>query len=60
MAIVKLTHVKKTYPLGKTELHALKGVSLELEAGDFVSIAGPSGSGKSTLLHLIGCIDTAT
>ena len=60
MTIVKLTHVKKTYPLGKTEVHALKGVSLELDKGDFVSIAGPSGSGKSTLLNLIGCIDTAT
>ena len=60
MSIIKLTDVTKIYPLGKTEVHALKGVSLEIEAGDFASIAGPSGSGKSTILNLIGCIDTAT
>ena len=60
MSIIKLTDVTKTYPLGKTEVHALKGVSLEIEEGDFASIAGPSGSGKSTILNLIGCIDTAT
>ena len=60
MAIVELNDVKKIYPLGKTEVHALKGVSFEIEKGDFVSIAGPSGSGKSTILNLIGCIDTAS
>ena len=60
MAIVELNHVKKVYPLGKTEVHALSGVSLSVEKGDFVSIAGPSGSGKSTMLNLIGCVDTAS
>ena len=60
MAIVKLENVEKVYPLGKTEVRALKGVSFEIEKGDFVSIAGPSGSGKSTILNLIGCIDTAS
>lgn len=60
MAIVELRDVKKTYPLGKTEVHAVKGVSFEIERGDFVSIAGPSGSGKSTILNMIGCIDTPT
>ncbi len=60
MAIVELRDVKKVYPLGKTAVHAVKGVSFEIERGDFVSIAGPSGSGKSTILNMIGCIDTPT
>jgi len=60
MSIVLLDNVHKTYPLGKTEVHAVKGVSFEIEEGDFISIAGPSGSGKSTILNLIGCIDTPT
>ena len=60
MAIAELKDVKKIYPLGKTEVQALKGVSFEIEKGDFVSIAGPSGSGKSTILNLLGCIDTAS
>ena len=60
VAAVTLTEVRKDYPLGKTLVHAVKGVSLALEEGGFVSIAGPSGSGKSTILNLIGCIDTPT
>lgn len=60
MAIVELKDVYKTYPLGKTEVHAVRGISFEITKGDFVSIAGPSGSGKSTTLNMIGCIDTAT
>ena len=60
MAIVKLKDVKKVYPLGKTEVSAVKGVSFDIEKGDFISIAGPSGSGKTTILNLIGCIDTPT
>ncbi len=59
-AIAELHNVKKIYPLGKTQVHALKGVSFRVEKGDFVSVAGPSGSGKSTILNLLGCIDTAT
>ncbi|TFH03744.1 MAG: ATP-binding cassette domain-containing protein, partial [Spirochaetales bacterium] len=58
MAIVKLDHVHKTYPLGDTEVRAVNGVDFEIERGDFISIAGPSGSGKSTILNMIGCIDT--
>lgn len=58
MPIVTLRDVHKTYPLGKTEVHAVKGVSFEIEEGDFLSIMGPSGSGKSTTLNMIGCIDT--
>ena len=60
MTIVELTDVRKTYPLGKVEVEAVRGVSFAIEKGDFISIAGPSGSGKSTILNLIGCIDTPT
>lgn len=58
MSIISLNKVKKTYPLGSTEVLAIRGVDLEISQGDFVSIAGPSGSGKSTILNMIGCIDT--
>ena len=57
---VTLENVKKIYPLGKTEVTALKEISFEIEKGDFISIVGPSGSGKSTILNLIGCIDIPT
>jgi len=60
VAIVSLKEVKKTYPLGKTEVHAVNGVSFDIARGDFISIAGPSGSGKSTILNMIGCIDVPT
>ena len=60
MGIIKLEKVEKIYPLGKTEVHAVKGVSFEIERGDFISIAGPSGSGKTTILNMIGCIDVPT
>lgn len=58
--IVKLVGVEKDYPLGKTTVHALRGVDLEIQPGEFSVLAGPSGSGKSTVLNLIGCVDTAT
>jgi len=60
VAIVQLDKVKKTYPLGKTLVPAVKGVTIAICRGDFISIAGPSGSGKSTILNMIGCIDTPT
>jgi len=60
MAIISVRDVSKDYLLGKTKVHALRGVSLEVEQGEFLSIAGPSGSGKTTLLNLIGCVDTPT
>ena len=58
MAIVSLEKVKKNYTLGLTQVPAVRGVSFEIEKGDFISIAGPSGSGKTTILNLIGCMDT--
>lgn len=60
MGIVKLSDVVKIYMLGKVEVPAVKGVSFEIEKGDFISVAGPSGSGKTTILNMIGCIDTPT
>lgn len=59
-AIVSIDNVVKEYSLGQTVVQALRGVSLQVDKGEFISIAGPSGSGKTTLLNLIGCVDTAT
>jgi putative ABC transport system ATP-binding protein len=58
MSVVQLEHVFKEYTLGEQQVQALKDISLNIEDGAFLAIAGPSGSGKSTLLNLIGCIDT--
>lgn len=58
--IIKLDNVWRTYKLGKTEVHALRGLSLEIFPGAFVTIMGSSGSGKSTLLNIIGCLDSPT
>jgi len=60
MSIVKLEDVTKVYHLGETEVHALRGVNIDIKEGEFVSIAGPSGSGKTTILNMIGCIDHPT
>jgi putative ABC transport system ATP-binding protein len=60
MSIVSVRNVSKRYMLGKTVVPALDGVSLEVDRGEFISIAGPSGSGKTTLLNLVGCVDTPT
>ena len=60
MAIIELKNVKKTYPLGKVQVEAVKGVSFCMDKGDFISIAGPSGAGKSTILNMIGLIDKPT
>lgn len=60
MSVVTLENVKKDYQLGKTTIHALRGVSFTVEKGDFLSVVGPSGCGKTTLLNIIGCIDRPT
>ncbi len=58
--LIKLENVWKIYQLGNIELTVLRGISLEIYPGDFVTIMGPSGSGKSTLMHIIGCLDVPT
>ncbi|MDA1307875.1 MAG: ABC transporter ATP-binding protein [Acidobacteria bacterium] len=58
MALIQTKDLWKTYEMGTELIHALQGVSVEIERGEYVAIMGPSGSGKSTLMNLIGCLDT--
>ena len=60
MAIIRTENLSRAYRMGMGEIHALRSVSLSIEAGDFIAVTGPSGAGKSTLMHILGCLERPT
>ena len=58
--IIQLKNITKIYQVGEEKVHALDGVSIQIQKNEYVAIMGPSGSGKSTLMNIIGCLDTPT
>lgn len=60
MPVVEIKNLKKIYDIGTMQVHALKGIDLDIAKGSYIAIMGPSGSGKSTLLNILGCLDTPT